>query len=134
MQKPVRLTLIVILLSLVSGCSYLKFPGVYRITIQQGNVITQEMIDQLEPGMTKRQVRFVLGTPLIDDPFANDRWDYYYSYTNPRAKTFNHSVTVVFINDGLTDIVTTENFTLPQAFRHVPEGAEPATPAASDNG
>lgn len=123
MQKTVGLSLILVLVSLLAGCSFLKFPGVYRITIQQGNVITQEMVDQLEPGMSKSQVRYVLGTPLIDDPFAVDRWDYYYSYTNPRAKTFNHNVTVVFVNDGLSDIITTETFTLPPAFKTPPEGS-----------
>ncbi len=117
MQKTVQLFLALMITSLLASCSYLKFPGVYRITIQQGNVITQEMIDQLKPGMTKRQVRFVLGTPLIDDPFVLDRWDYYYSYTNPRAKTFNHSVTVVFVNDSLTDLITTQEFVLPKTFK-----------------
>ena len=132
MQKTVRLTLVFLITGLLASCSYLKFPGVYRITIQQGNVITQEMIDQLKPGMTKRQVRFVLGTPLIDDPFVVDRWDYHYSYTNPRAKTFNHSVTVVFVNDSLTDLVTTEEFTLPQSFhRSMEESSEASEPTES---
>ena len=45
----------------LAGCS---FPGVYKIDIQQGNVVTQDMIDQLRPGMTRRQVRFIMGNPL----------------------------------------------------------------------
>ena len=64
------------LLTVLVGCS---FPGVHKIDIQQGNVITQDMIDQLRPGMTTRQVRFIMGTPLITDTFHSDRWDYLYS-------------------------------------------------------
>lgn len=65
---------------LAAGCSFdggpFGFLGVYRIDIPQGNVVTQEMVDQLKPGMTKRQVRFVMGTPLVLDTFEPDRWDY----------------------------------------------------------
>ena len=60
----------------LAGCS---FPGVYKIDIQQGNVVTQDMIDQLRPGMTRRQVRFIMGNPLIQDTFNTNRWDYLYS-------------------------------------------------------
>ncbi|WP_280043237.1 outer membrane protein assembly factor BamE [Pseudomonas sp. Hg5Tf] len=60
----------------LAGCS---FPGVYKIDIQQGNVVTQDMIDQLRPGMTRRQVRFIMGNPLIQDTFHTNRWDYLYS-------------------------------------------------------
>ena len=63
-------------LLVLAGCS---FPGVHKIDIQQGNVITQDMIDQLQPNMTMRQVRFIMGTPLITDTFQNNRWDYLYS-------------------------------------------------------
>lgn len=60
----------------LAGCS---FPGVYKIDIQQGNVVTQDMIDQLRPGMTRSQVRFIMGNPLITDTFHQNRWDYLYS-------------------------------------------------------
>ena len=63
-------------LAALAGCS---FPGVYKIDIQQGNVVTQDMIDQLKPGMTRRQVRFIMGNPLITDTFHANRWDYLYS-------------------------------------------------------
>jgi outer membrane protein assembly factor BamE len=57
-------------------------PGLsaHRIDIQQGNVVTQEMVAKLKPGMTRQQVRFVLGTPPIVDPFHPQRWDYVYYY------------------------------------------------------
>lgn len=53
-------------------------PFVYRPLVRQGNVITQETVDELKPGMTRKQVAFVMGTPLLQDVFHDDRWDYYY--------------------------------------------------------
>lgn len=61
---------------LLSAC----IPGVYKLDIPQGNVLEREKIDQVKTGMTKRQVRYVLGTPLLIDSFNQDRWDYYYSH------------------------------------------------------
>jgi outer membrane protein assembly factor BamE len=88
---------VAILAFLLSGCL-----SVYKLEIQQGNVVTQEMIDKLRPGMTPSQVRFVMGTPLITDPFHPDRWDYYY-YLRRSNETAGESqrVTVVFKNDLL---------------------------------
>ncbi len=63
----------------LSGCSSFQFPWVYRINVQQGNIIDQEKLDQLKIGMTKRQVQFLLGAPLLNDTFNPDRWDYLYS-------------------------------------------------------
>ena len=62
-------------------------PGLapYQIDIQQGNVVTQDMVDKLKPGMTRQQVRFVMGTPPIVDPFHKDRWDYVY-YLNRQGR------------------------------------------------
>jgi len=54
-------------------------PGVYKIDVQQGNVISQEKVDQLQPGMTRRQVRFIMGTPLMVDAFHQNRWTYMYT-------------------------------------------------------
>jgi outer membrane protein assembly factor BamE len=74
-----RLAIAILTCALLVGCSTLRFPGVHRITIQQGNVITQTMIDKLKPGMTRSQVRFVLGNPVLDDSLNRDRWDYVYT-------------------------------------------------------
>ncbi len=70
--------LVVALCTLIAACA--EFPGVYKIDIDQGDVITQEMVDQLRPGMTKRQVRFIMGTPLIKDTFNQHRWDYVHTH------------------------------------------------------
>lgn len=64
----------------LSACSTDKIPGVYRIDVQQGNSVTQDMINQLAPGMSKNQVAYVMGTPLLIDTFHPNRWDYIYSY------------------------------------------------------
>jgi outer membrane protein assembly factor BamE len=66
-------------LVLVSGCAWV--PPIlqpYRPDIQQGNVLTKEMVDQLRPGMSREQVRFLLGTPTLTSAFHQDRWDYVY--------------------------------------------------------
>ena len=58
---------------------YLGGCAIYKIDVPQGNVLTSEMRQNLKPGMTKRQVRFVLGSPAVIDPFHPERWDYIYS-------------------------------------------------------
>lgn len=73
-----KTTLLFVLLSTI-GCSYLP-PVPYRIDVQQGNVVTEEMIETLKPGMTKSQVLFVMGSPLIVDAFRENRWDYVYIF------------------------------------------------------
>ena len=85
----------------LSACGAVGFPGVYRIDVEQGNIVTQEMVDQLQPGMTRRQVRFILGTPLIEDPFNQDRWDYPYVKRNGRTVLSESRLTVFFDGDTL---------------------------------
>ncbi|WP_137820309.1 outer membrane protein assembly factor BamE [Pseudomonas sp. 2FG] len=84
----------------LAGCS---FPGVYKIDIQQGNVVTQDMIDQLRPGMTRRQVRFIMGNPLITDTFHADRWDYLYSIQPGGTQRLQERVSILF--DGKDQLV-----------------------------
>ncbi len=88
---------LVLLLALVmtsSGC-------VYRLTVQQGNLVDQEKVDQIETGMTRKQVRFLLGTPMIDDPFNKDRWDYLYRITPGRKDTVERRWITVFFDDDV---------------------------------
>ena len=73
----------------------------YKINIQQGVVVTQEMADQLKPGMTRDQVRFVLGTPILTDPFHADRWDYPFRFQPGRGKIEERRFTVFFDGDRL---------------------------------
>lgn len=81
------------LLAVLVGCS---FPGVHKIDIQQGNVITQDMVDQLRPGMTTRQVRFIMGTPLITDTFHSNRWDYLYSIQTAGGTRQQERISLMF--------------------------------------
>ncbi len=98
-MKAVIPLLIVIALP---ACSTFRFPGVHRITIQQGNVITQTMIDRLKPGMTRSQVRFVLGNPIIDDPLDQDRWDYVYSIQVAGGRRIQRELVLHFVDDRLS--------------------------------
>lgn len=89
----------------VSACSSLpipQFPGVYKIPIAQGNIITQEMIDKLEPGMTRRQVIFVMGTPLVRDPYNQDRWDYVFNFQPGGGERGQERVSLYFQNELLS--------------------------------
>jgi outer membrane protein assembly factor BamE len=77
----------------------------YKVEIYQGNVITPEMIEKLKPGMTKSQVRFVLGTPLITDPFHPERWDYVYVYKKDiAAPPETKHLTVIFDGDTMAKL------------------------------
>lgn len=90
----------------------LKIPRVHKITVQQGNVITQEMVDRLKPGMTRSQVAFVMGQPVIRNTFNPDRWDYLYSLVVPEVFEQDVRMTLYFENDVLAyftgDLVPTD--------------------------
>ncbi len=66
--------------SWVPDISDVGLPRVYKVDIPQGNVVEQDQINQLRPGMNKEQVRFVMGTPMLDDSFHANRWDYLYYF------------------------------------------------------
>jgi len=96
-------------LPFITACgSNIGFPGVYRINVEQGNVVTEEMVDQLEVGMTRRQVRFVMGTPLIEDTFNADQWDYRYYLRNGDDTIKESRLTVRFEGDELIAIEGTD--------------------------
>lgn len=98
----------------LSGCSsdpiVNRLPFVYHIDIQQGNVITQDMVNQLRPGMSKRQVQFILGAPLLVDPFHSQRWDYVYLYepgSHGKSDTTEQRLTLFFADDKVQEITGT---------------------------
>jgi outer membrane protein assembly factor BamE len=103
--NPIILVVFSLLLSSCGSVTSFAFPGVYRLNIPQGNIITQEMVDQLRPGLTKRQVNFILGTPLVKDTFDQDRWDYLYSFQPGGGERVQERLTVFFENDQLTHFV-----------------------------
>ena len=104
-----RILLIVLALASATACGFVGFPGVYRINIEQGNIVNQEMVDQLRPGMSRRQVRFILGTPLVEDTFNQDRWDYLYSVRNGGKVISESNLTVHFDGDEMTHLTGTFN-------------------------
>lgn len=82
-----------------SACSSSWVPGIlrpYRPDVQQGNVVTKDMVDQLRPGMTRDQVRFLLGTPMLTDIFHQDRWDYPYYLRRRTGETQIRKLSVFF--------------------------------------
>ena len=96
------LALIILSAALLSGCSYLKYPDIHKVTVQQGNIVNQEMVDQLRPGMTRSQVRYIFGTPLLMDTFDQDRWDYYYGIKPPGRTEMRERITIFFEGNTLT--------------------------------
>lgn len=95
-----RLAILLVIL-LLSACSF-DVPGIYKVDVRQGNYLDPELIAQLQPGMSKRQVQYLLGTPLINDPFNQDRWDYVYAF-RPRGQEPEEQrhLTVYFSGDVL---------------------------------
>ena len=109
------------LIVITTGCM-----RVYTPDIQQGNLITQEMVDQLKTGMTRRQVQFILGTPLITDPFHQNRWDYYYSYKRGKKYRAKRTLSLFFKDDELVEVH--ENMDI-----RAPELSEPASARLGSN-
>ena len=94
----------------LAACSNVQVPDVasvitpYRIDIRQGNYITQDMVAQLKPGMTRDQVRFILGTPLVADIFHAERWDYIYSFKPGRGEVQLRRFAVFFADNKLARV------------------------------
>ena len=135
-------------LATLSGCGLFSgdrnstFSLTYKIDIQQGIVVTREMAEQLRPGMTRDQVRFVLGTPLLLDPFHADRWDYPFRLQPGRGKIEERRFTVWFENDRFArfegdplpteeEFAASRNFATTKIVKAPPLGpAVPPAPAA----
>ena len=115
----------------VGGCSLsqlklpeLKIPRVYKLSVQQGNVITQEMVDRLKPGMTRNQVEFVMGKPVLGDPFNDDQWVYVYTLEVPDYFNQVFKMVLAFEDDTLATI----------SGDYIPPDADAAREAAVDEG
>lgn len=104
MHKIPFLTIPCLLLFMLitSGCS--NIPGIYQIDIRQGNYLDQALVNQLRPGMSKRQVEALLGTPLISDPFHQNRWDYVYSFRTDSELVEKRQVSLFFQGELLSRI------------------------------
>jgi outer membrane protein assembly factor BamE len=111
-SRPMRLCLTapaVVLAALLSaGCSTvdsympaLRSLGVYKLDINQGNYLSQDMVDKLRVGQTKTQVRQLLGTSLLVSPFRENRWDYVYEFTHQGHVDAHRTFTTYFVDDKL---------------------------------
>ncbi len=93
------------LVLLLAACSSVKNPlSPYRIDVQQGNALEQESVDKLKPGLTRSQVRFLLGTPLLVDPFRTNRWDYVFNYRKAGKLAEERRLVLYFDGDVLSRI------------------------------
>lgn len=93
-----RLLVPLLLIAALTGC-------VYKIDVQQGNLVTQDVVDKLKPGMTKSEVKMLLGTPLLNDVFHQNEWDYYFSNSRRgRVASQPSRLTVKFKDDKLAAI------------------------------
>ncbi len=104
-----KLSLLFLALSLLAGC------GPYKMDIRQGNFVTPEMRERLKTGMSRNQVRALLGTPLVADAFHPDRWDYVYSFEHRRVVEQQQRLTLYFTGDALTRIDDTHMPAMPPA-------------------
>jgi outer membrane protein assembly factor BamE len=95
--KLARALLAAALLAGLSGC-------IYKQTIAQGNILKQEDIDTLKPGMSKKQVSLILGTPALQSAFTQDRWDYVYSYDDRKNPAQRKAVSLQFVDGALASI------------------------------
>lgn len=93
---------------MLAGCSTIStyFPvmqqfGVYKLDINQGNFLSQDMVDKLKVGQSRQQVRSILGTPLLSDVFRPDRWDYIYEFKRQGRRLEHRNFTVYFAEDKL---------------------------------
>jgi outer membrane protein assembly factor BamE (lipoprotein component of BamABCDE complex) len=93
------LALVLALATSLGGCS------VFRLATVQGNVLEQKQVDQLEIGMTPEQVRFLLGTPLLQDSFDPNHWDYVYYYRSPKGQSQQRTLSLYFESGRLARIV-----------------------------
>lgn len=123
-----RLLIIATAAFTLSGCSTKLVPAItpYKMDIQQGNYVSPEALAKIKPGMTKSQVRFALGTPLVNDPFHANRWDYIYRLQKRGRLVEEHKATLIFEGDILTKVDT--DIGLPEP---PPEAAEVAPASAA---
>jgi outer membrane protein assembly factor BamE len=122
-MKTTTILFICFILFVSTGC-------VYKTPVQQGNVLVQKDVDQVKPGMSKRQVAIILGTPAIADPFNQDRWDYVNTFKLNGKIDKIKRLTLFFENNQL---VKTEGNYFPESNREITEPVSKITIEESTN-
>lgn len=98
-NNHIKLFILISILTILVGCT------IHRMDIQQGNVLTEEMLNKLVVGMDKRKVHGIAGTPLVRDPFRTNRWDYVYTFLHGVTREKQYSYVTLFFQDNvLVDI------------------------------
>jgi len=100
-----RIALLLLLLFGLTACGLY-----YRVPVQQGNIINPNDVARLEPGMSKQQVHYLMGTPLAQSSFDNNRWNYVFYYRDPRAHVRQSSLSLYFIGDKLDEVEGKQEF------------------------
>ena len=116
MRLPGIAVAAVLLAAVLAGC-------VYRPDIQQGNYLDGKAVDQLQLGMTRTQVRYLLGTPMVPDLFNRDRWDYLYYFVHGRLRRPVQRHLVVFFKDDKVTSFDRDN--VPESAPQTPEQGAP---------
>jgi outer membrane protein assembly factor BamE len=125
-----------------AGCSSVAnyvppFLSAYRPDVQQGNIVTAEMTENLHPGLTRDQVKFILGTPLLASAFHLDRWDYVYYLRRRNGEIQSRRLTVIFngnkvesiAHDTMPPETMADNLILGRDAKRIPKPAKPPPPA-----
>jgi outer membrane protein assembly factor BamE len=102
--KIILLSLLLAACDSISLPDSVSLPTSYKMDIRQGNFVTAEMREKIKPGMSKSQVRYVLGTPMVSDVFHANRWDYVYRLEQKAQLVEQQRLTLYFENDNLTRI------------------------------
>ena len=130
--RPSAVIASLLAVTLLAGCGW---PRVHKVIVQQGNVITQEMIDKLKPGMTRTQVAYIMGEPVVRNTFNDSRLDYVYSLENPGFYEVSSSVSLFFENERLSyfigDLAPTS--AQPEAEEAAEEASEETADAATND-
>ena len=116
MRLPILSLATLLLAAALGGC-------VYRMDVQQGNYLEGKTVDQLQVGMTRTQVRYLLGTPLVPDCFDKERWDYLYYFRKGRHRAQEPRRVVVYFKDD--KVTHFERSNVPESAPMAPEEGAP---------
>ena len=116
-----RFIVVALLCVLLAAC-------IHRIDIQQGNYVTQDLVDRLKPGMTKAEVKGLLGTPLLSDAFHGNRWDYFFSNQVARRNKETATLSVFFENEKVVSFTGQGRPAGDSPARTAPETPRPQAP------
>ncbi len=87
---------LIFLTGTISGCSIESLPYIYKVEVQQGNLLTQADLKKVELGMSKRHITYLIGSPNIIDPFHQDRWEYIFTIKPSRGDYKENKITMIF--------------------------------------